>query len=80
MRINADGLDIVKQFEGLVDGDPTSPGYSPYLCPANIPTIGYGATQRMRQMLFLPRIVTTPGVGYLGSPRSLSRRISFRRW
>jgi lysozyme len=45
MRVNDAGLDIIKRFEGLVDGDPSSPGYSPYRCPANIPTIGYGATR-----------------------------------
>lgn len=30
------GLDLIKQFEGLK--------LKPYLCPANIPTIGYGNT------------------------------------
>ena len=45
MRINDAGLDIIKRFEGLVDGDPSSSGYSPYLCPANIPTLGYGSTR-----------------------------------
>ena len=45
MRVNDAGLDIIKRFEGLVDGDPSSPGYSPYRCPAGIPTIGYGSTR-----------------------------------
>ncbi|QRM54721.1 lysozyme [Sinorhizobium sp. BG8] len=34
--INKSGLDLVKQFEGLRT--------TAYLCPAGIPTIGYGST------------------------------------
>ena len=44
MKINARGVEIVKLFEGLEDGDPDTPGLEPYLCPAGVPTIGYGAT------------------------------------
>ncbi len=42
MKINAEGLNLIKQFEGLVDGNPNTPGYDPYLDPAGIWTIGYG--------------------------------------
>lgn len=31
------GLDLIKSFEGLV--------LKPYLCPAGVPTIGYGSTR-----------------------------------
>lgn len=34
--INKAGLDLVKQYEGLRT--------TAYLCPANVPTIGYGST------------------------------------
>lgn len=34
--INKSGLDLIKQFEGLRT--------TAYLCPANVPTIGYGST------------------------------------
>ena len=34
MKINGFGLDIIKRHEGL--------RLSPYLCPASVPTIGYG--------------------------------------
>ena len=36
MKISNNGLDLIKQFEGFSS--------SPYLCPAKIPTIGYGST------------------------------------
>lgn len=36
MKISENGLNLIKQFEGL--------SLTPYLCPANIPTIGYGNT------------------------------------
>lgn len=36
MKISENGLELIKQFEGFSS--------SPYLCPAKIPTIGYGST------------------------------------
>lgn len=36
MKISENGLNLIKQFEGL--------SLKPYLCPAGIPTIGYGNT------------------------------------
>ena len=36
MKTSAKGLDLIKSFEGF--------SARPYLCPAGVPTIGYGAT------------------------------------
>lgn len=36
MDINRKGIDLIKKYEGFRS--------KPYLCPAKIPTIGYGAT------------------------------------
>jgi len=36
MQINERGIEIVKSFEGI--------SLKPYLCPANVWTVGYGAT------------------------------------
>ena len=36
MRISNRGLDLIKDFEGFSS--------RPYLCPAGVPTIGYGST------------------------------------
>ena len=36
MKISNNGLSLIKQFEGFSS--------SPYLCPAGVPTIGYGST------------------------------------
>ena len=36
MHINERGIQIVKSFEGI--------SLKPYLCPANVWTVGYGAT------------------------------------
>ena len=36
LKINKDGLDLIKSFEGL--------RLQSYLCSANVPTIGYGTT------------------------------------
>lgn len=44
MRCNDAGLLIIKKYEGLVDGDPDTPGLDPYRCPAGVPTIGFGST------------------------------------
>lgn len=35
-------IDLIKEFEGLRDGDPTSIRLDPYLCPAGYWTIGWG--------------------------------------
>lgn len=42
MKTNDFGIDLIKQFEGLVDGDPNTPGLDPYICPTGYVTIGYG--------------------------------------
>jgi len=44
MRTNEHGITIIKKYEGLVDGDPETPGFDPYICPAGYPTIGWGNT------------------------------------
>ena len=36
MRISAQGIDLIKHFEGVK--------LKAYLCPAKVPTIGYGST------------------------------------
>ena len=36
------GIEIIKRFEGLGDGDTDAPSLQPYLCPANVVTIGWG--------------------------------------
>lgn len=40
----AAGYNIIKKYEGLVDGDPDTPGLDPYHDPIGIPTVGWGAT------------------------------------
>ena len=40
--INQAGLEIIKKWEGLEDGDPSTSNLDPYVCPANVWTIGWG--------------------------------------
>lgn len=40
--INAAGLTLVKKWEGILDGDPTTVNLDPYLDPVGIWTIGWG--------------------------------------
>ena len=44
MRTSSAGFALIKKYEGLVDGDQRTPGLDPYLCPAGVPTIGWGST------------------------------------
>lgn len=44
MKTSFAGYNLIKTWEGLVDGDPNTPGLDPYLCPADVPSIGYGST------------------------------------
>lgn len=41
-EINDAGLTLVKQWEGILDGDPTTVNLDPYLDPVGIWTIGWG--------------------------------------
>jgi lysozyme len=40
--VNQAGVDLVKSFEGLPDGDPATTNIDPYLDPIQIWTIGWG--------------------------------------
>lgn len=40
--VNQAGLDLIKSFEGIADGDPTTLKIDPYLDPVGIWTIGWG--------------------------------------
>lgn len=39
-------IKIIKRFEGIADGDPTTVNLDPYLCPAGYWTIGWGHVVR----------------------------------
>ena len=42
MQISAGGLALIKSWEGLEDGDPTTSNLDPYLDASFFPTIGWG--------------------------------------
>ena len=42
MRTSNKGIDLIKEFEGLHDGDLSIIGLQPKMCPAGIWTQGYG--------------------------------------
>jgi lysozyme len=42
VHISHRGLEIIKGFEGLEDGDPSTVLLDPYLDPVGLPTIGWG--------------------------------------
>lgn len=46
MKTNKEGVNLIKHFEGLHDGDLKQLGLQPKLCPADIWTEGYGRTMR----------------------------------
>ena len=41
-KINQAGVDLIKSFEGIEDGDPKTVNLDAYLCQANVATIGWG--------------------------------------
>jgi len=45
-QINTTGLTLVKRFEGIEDGDPSTVNLDPYLDPVGIWTIGWGHALR----------------------------------
>jgi lysozyme len=45
--INQAGLDLIKRFEGIPDGDPSTTNLDPYIDPIGIWTIGWGHAIRV---------------------------------
>lgn len=48
MKTNQAGIDLIKSFEGLMDGNPATINLDPYLCPAGYWTVGWGHVLRDR--------------------------------
>lgn len=42
MKTNRAGIELIKAFEGIMDGNPKTVNLDPYLCPAGYWTIGFG--------------------------------------
>jgi lysozyme len=53
MTISQKGLDLIKHFEQLHDGDLKEIGLQPKMCPAGIWTVGYGRALRNGKGVFL---------------------------
>ena len=46
-EINSAGLELIKSFEGIPDGDPSTVNLDPYIDPVGIWTIGWGHAIRV---------------------------------
>lgn len=53
MRTSASGLNLIKEFESLHDGDASMIGLQPKMCPAQVWTEGYGRAMRNKNGQFL---------------------------
>lgn len=53
MKTSKLGIQLIKYFESIHDGDLTKIGLQPKLCPANIVTIGYGHTLKDKKGNYL---------------------------
>ena len=53
MRTSVNGLNLIKEFESLHDGDLSQVGLQPKMCPAKIWTEGYGRAMRNKNGAFL---------------------------
>ena len=56
MKTSKIGIDLIKHFEGLHDGDLSIIGLQPKMCPAGIWTEGYGRTMRDNKGVFIKGI------------------------
>ena len=59
LKVNQAGLDIIKSYESLHDGNLKVIGLQPKLCPAGIWTEGYGRAMRGKDGKFLTKLNTT---------------------
>ena len=53
MRTSVNGLNLIKEFESLHDGDLSQVGLQPKMCPAQVWTEGYGRAMRNKNGQFL---------------------------
>ena len=53
MRTSVNGLNLIKEFESLHDGDTSMIGLQPKMCPAQVWTEGYGRAMRNKNGQFL---------------------------
>jgi len=56
MKTSQIGIDLIKHFEGLHDGDLSTIGLQPKMCPAGIWTEGYGRAMRDKNGKFIKGI------------------------
>lgn len=56
MKTSQIGIDLIKHFEGLHDGDLSVIGLQPKMCPAGIWTEGYGRAMRDKNGKFIKGI------------------------
>ena len=52
-EINRAGLELVKRWEGILDGDPSTVNLDPYLDPVGIWTIGWGHAIRDERGIYV---------------------------
>ena len=53
MRTSVNGINLIKEFESLHDGDTSMIGLQPKMCPAQVWTEGYGRAMRNKNGAFL---------------------------
>lgn len=53
MRTSVNGINLIKEFESLHDGDTSMIGLQPKMCPAQVWTEGYGRAMRNKNGQFL---------------------------
>jgi len=53
MKTSVNGLNLIKEFESLHDGDTSMIGLQPKMCPAQVWTEGYGRAMRNKNGQFL---------------------------
>jgi lysozyme len=53
MKTSIVGIDLIKEFESLHDGDLSTIGLQPKMCPAKVWTEGYGKAMRNKDGVFL---------------------------
>lgn len=53
MKTSSVGIDLIKDFESLHDGDLSIIGLQPKMCPAKVWTEGYGRAMRNKDGVFL---------------------------